>query len=100
MYPFLLLGRMSLNDDVDLEVFVMAKDELSGADIKGTLISDTITIRIQFRDRSLSLPLPLNILICPSATTPSQYPPLIPPTPYPPLDPPLWYRYYPLVDLI
>ena len=27
-------GKMSLADDVDLEVFVMAKDELSGADIK------------------------------------------------------------------
>merc|ERR1719238_29699 len=27
-------GRMSLNEDVDLETFVMAKDELSGADIK------------------------------------------------------------------
>ena len=27
-------GRMSLADDVDLESFVMAKDELSGADIK------------------------------------------------------------------
>ena len=25
---------MSLSDDVDLEVFVMSKDELSGADIK------------------------------------------------------------------
>ncbi|KAJ1450214.1 26S proteasome ATPase regulatory subunit 4 [Pelagophyceae sp. CCMP2097] len=27
-------GRMSLSADVDLEVFIMAKDELSGADIK------------------------------------------------------------------
>merc|ERR1712010_195150 len=27
-------GRMSLGEDVDLETFVMAKDELSGADIK------------------------------------------------------------------
>lgn len=27
-------GKMSLADDVDLETFVMAKDELSGADIK------------------------------------------------------------------
>jgi len=27
-------GRMSLSPDVDLEVFVMSKDELSGADIK------------------------------------------------------------------
>jgi len=27
-------GRMTLADDVDLEVFVMAKDDLSGADIK------------------------------------------------------------------
>lgn len=27
-------GKMSLADDVDLEVFVMSKDELSGADIK------------------------------------------------------------------
>ncbi|CAM9887568.1 unnamed protein product, partial [Scytosiphon promiscuus] len=27
-------GRMTLADDVDLEVFIMAKDELSGADIK------------------------------------------------------------------
>eukprot|EP00607_Mallomonas_marina_P003698 CAMPEP_0182427328 /NCGR_PEP_ID=MMETSP1167-20130531/17087_1 /TAXON_ID=2988 /ORGANISM="Mallomonas Sp, Strain CCMP3275" /LENGTH=431 /DNA_ID=CAMNT_0024609491 /DNA_START=72 /DNA_END=1367 /DNA_ORIENTATION=- len=27
-------GRMSLSDDVDLEVFVMSKDDLSGADIK------------------------------------------------------------------
>ena len=27
-------GRMSLSDDVDMEEFVMAKDELSGADIK------------------------------------------------------------------
>lgn len=27
-------NRMTLNDDVDLEVFVMSKDELSGADIK------------------------------------------------------------------
>ena len=27
-------AKMSLNEDVDLEVFVMAKDELSGADIK------------------------------------------------------------------
>ena len=27
-------GRMTLSEDVDLEVFVMAKDELSGADIK------------------------------------------------------------------
>lgn len=27
-------GRMSLGEDVDLEVFVMSKDELSGADIK------------------------------------------------------------------
>jgi 26S proteasome regulatory subunit T2 len=27
-------GRMTLSDDVDLEVFIMAKDELSGADIK------------------------------------------------------------------
>jgi 26S proteasome regulatory subunit T2 len=27
-------SRMSLSDDVDLEVFVMSKDELSGADIK------------------------------------------------------------------
>merc|ERR1712023_536836 len=27
-------GRMSLAEDVDLEHFVMAKDELSGADIK------------------------------------------------------------------
>lgn len=29
-----LKGRMTLADDVDLEVFIMAKDELSGADIK------------------------------------------------------------------
>jgi len=27
-------GKMSLSDDVDLEVFVMSKDDLSGADIK------------------------------------------------------------------
>lgn len=27
-------SRMSLNDDVDLEEFVMTKDDLSGADIK------------------------------------------------------------------
>ncbi|CAM9370540.1 unnamed protein product [Chrysoparadoxa australica] len=27
-------SRMTLNDDVDLEVFIMAKDDLSGADIK------------------------------------------------------------------
>lgn len=27
-------GKMALNDDVDLEVFVMSKDDLSGADIK------------------------------------------------------------------
>jgi 26S proteasome regulatory subunit T2 len=27
-------SRMTLGDDVDLEEFVMAKDELSGADIK------------------------------------------------------------------
>lgn len=27
-------GRMSLNEDVDLEEFIMAKDDLSGADIK------------------------------------------------------------------
>jgi 26S proteasome regulatory subunit T2 len=27
-------GKMALNEDVDLEVFVMAKDDLSGADIK------------------------------------------------------------------
>lgn len=27
-------SRMSLSDDVDLEEFVMAKDDLSGADIK------------------------------------------------------------------
>lgn len=27
-------GRMTLAEDVDLEEFVMAKDELSGADIK------------------------------------------------------------------
>lgn len=27
-------GRMTLSDDVNLEEFVMAKDELSGADIK------------------------------------------------------------------
>ena len=27
-------GRMTLGDDVDLEEFVMAKDDLSGADIK------------------------------------------------------------------
>lgn len=27
-------GRMTLGEDVDLEVFIMAKDELSGADIK------------------------------------------------------------------
>ena len=27
-------GKMALSDDVDLEVFVMAKDDLSGADIK------------------------------------------------------------------
>ncbi|CAN0486631.1 unnamed protein product [Discosporangium mesarthrocarpum] len=27
-------GRMTLADDVDLEVFIMAKDDLSGADIK------------------------------------------------------------------
>jgi 26S proteasome regulatory subunit T2 len=27
-------SRMTLSDDVDLEVFVMSKDELSGADIK------------------------------------------------------------------
>jgi|EP00624_Nannochloropsis_granulata_P004759 26S proteasome regulatory subunit T2 len=27
-------GRMTMSDDVDLEVFIMAKDELSGADIK------------------------------------------------------------------
>jgi 26S proteasome regulatory subunit T2 len=27
-------GKMALSDDVDLEVFVMSKDELSGADIK------------------------------------------------------------------
>lgn len=27
-------GKMSLSEDVDLEVFVMSKDELSGADIK------------------------------------------------------------------
>jgi ATP-dependent 26S proteasome regulatory subunit len=27
-------GRMTLAEDVDLEVFIMAKDELSGADIK------------------------------------------------------------------
>lgn len=27
-------GRMTLSEDVDLEIFIMAKDELSGADIK------------------------------------------------------------------
>ena len=27
-------GKMSLNDDVDLEEFIMSKDDLSGADIK------------------------------------------------------------------
>lgn len=27
-------GKMSLSEDVDLEVFVMSKDDLSGADIK------------------------------------------------------------------
>eukprot|EP01035_Chromulina_nebulosa_P014602 gene14602-19325_t len=29
---------MSLADDVDLEVFVMSKDELSGADIKAVSV--------------------------------------------------------------
>lgn len=29
-----ITGRMTLSDDVNLEEFVMAKDELSGADIK------------------------------------------------------------------
>ena len=27
-------ARMTMSEDVDLEVFIMAKDELSGADIK------------------------------------------------------------------
>jgi 26S proteasome regulatory subunit T2 len=30
----ILTGKMTLADDVDLEVFIMSKDELSGADIK------------------------------------------------------------------
>ena len=29
-----ITGKMTLSDDVNLEEFVMAKDELSGADIK------------------------------------------------------------------
>ena len=33
--PFTALtGKMALSEDVDLEVFVMSKDDLSGADIK------------------------------------------------------------------
>ena len=31
-------GRMTLADDVDLEELIMAKDDLSGADIKVSLI--------------------------------------------------------------
>jgi 26S proteasome regulatory subunit T2 len=31
---FFPAGKMTLSDDVNLEEFVMAKDELSGADIK------------------------------------------------------------------
>ena len=33
-WPSTNAGKMTLSDDVNLEEFVMAKDELSGADIK------------------------------------------------------------------
>lgn len=33
-------GKMALAEDVDLEEFVMSKDELSGADIKVRCLTD------------------------------------------------------------
>lgn len=49
-------ARMSLSDDVDLEEFVLAKDELSGADIKavcteaGLLALRERRMRVQMSD--------------------------------------------------
>ena len=37
-------SRMNISDDVQLDQFIMAKDELSGADIKVIISSDVITL--------------------------------------------------------
>jgi 26S proteasome regulatory subunit T2 len=42
-------GRMSLAEDVDLEVFVMAKDDLSGADIKAVCTEAGLSTCMKYR---------------------------------------------------
>lgn len=42
-------SRMTLAEDVDLEVFIMAKDELSGADIKVRRCSSTLSLGVSLR---------------------------------------------------
>ncbi|CAG8569518.1 19133_t:CDS:2, partial [Racocetra fulgida] len=38
-------GRMTLSDDVDLEEFVMSKDDLSGADIKASFLKKNLGLK-------------------------------------------------------
>lgn len=54
----ILKGRMTLADDVDLEVFIMAKDELSGADIKAICTESGL---LALRERRMKV---LLLLLC------------------------------------
>ena len=47
-------GKMSLNDDVNLEEFIMSKDELSGADIKA-LCSESGLIALRERRMKVNM---------------------------------------------
>jgi len=47
-------GKMSLNDDVDLEEFIMSKDDLSGADIKA-MCSEAGLIALRERRMKVSM---------------------------------------------
>jgi len=47
-------GKMNLSDDVNLEEFVMAKDELSGADIKA-MCSEAGMIALRHRRMKVSM---------------------------------------------
>lgn len=38
-------NRMTLSDDVNLEEYILAKDDLSGADIKVSLMSNRLFLR-------------------------------------------------------
>lgn len=74
-----LQGRMTLADDVDLEVFIMAKDELSGADIKAICTeSGLLALRERrMKVRTAGLPaylppcLPACLPTCQSTAVPS-----------------------------